>query len=110
MPRPHRGDRTSRSSKIGIALILSKLTHAAFELSFRSDLDLTNYVSRPDIKIPILDVTVFDEEAALPGYWFLGPYTNITQQTHPFAVYQACQIGPVIYDAHGVCSACFKTL
>lgn len=84
------------------SLVFFNSAQAAFELSMQSDVDLTNFVSRPDIKVPILDVHLLSEQDALPGHWFLAPYNNISQDPHPFAVYQACQIGPTIYDNYGV--------
>lgn len=84
-----------------LALCISAV-QTAFDVTSDSDEDLTSFVSRPDIKVPLLDVNVYDEQATSPGYWFLGPYTSITQQPHPKNVYQACQIGPAIYDDHGV--------
>jgi hypothetical protein len=75
---------------------------AAFDIAFGSDDDLTSFVTRPDIKAPVLDVKIYDKDAIIPGKWFIGPYAEIAQEKHPRNYYQACQSGPHIYDLEGV--------
>jgi hypothetical protein len=86
------------------------LVHAAFDLGFGEDTDLTHFVTRPEIRVPILNVTWLDRDAAVPGKWFVAAYAEIQQQPHPRKYYQACQTGPVIYDFDGVCQTITRPL
>lgn len=52
----------------------------AFDLSYKNDdSDLTFFHTRPEIRAPILDVTVHDKQATVPGYFFVAPYAKINQ-------------------------------
>ena len=81
---------------------LAPLVLGDFDIGYEDDSDLTRFVTRPDIKAPILNVTMYDEDAVLPGKWFIAPYTEILQHPYPKKYYQPCQSGPHIYDLHGV--------
>lgn len=67
-----------------------------------SDEDLTNFVTRPDLKLPRFNVTIHDHDRLTPGYWFVGTYVDIEQKSIADNYYQACQSGPAIYDQEGV--------
>ena len=95
---------------------------SSYTPEFGNDFDLTSFVTvsmflsvsrksysdehfqRPEIKAPVFNVEVFDQEALDEGYWFIGPYAWILQsQTPPHKnIYQPCQTGPHIYDQDGV--------
>lgn len=81
------------------ALIATAL--GALDLQWGSDNDLTKFVTRPEIKAPLFNVTVYDADRITPGYWFIAPYAQIYQQTHPSKYYEPCQTGPAIYDHRG---------
>ena len=70
-------------------------------MSWGDDGDLTDFVTRPDIKAPRFNVTTYQASRVTPGYWFTAPYAFIAQQSHPARYYQPCQTGPAIYDATG---------
>lgn len=56
---------------------------------------LFQFVTRPDIEAPKWDITIYDQEALAPGYWFLAPYANLQQTSYPL------WNGPHIYDQNG---------
>ncbi|KAH9840428.1 arylsulfotransferase protein, partial [Teratosphaeria destructans] len=84
-----------------LALFTCPLVQGALDLAFGSDDDLTTFVTRPEIRAPILDVEVYDREAVRSGKWFVAPYADIAQQRHARNYYQPCQTGPAIYDLDG---------
>ena len=43
----------------------------------KGDYDFHHFVTRPDIQAPKFNVTIYDEKALAPGYWFVAPYANI---------------------------------
>lgn len=92
----------SASNLLLAVVLLASSVLAGFDIGYRDDSDLTHFVTRPDIKAPILDVKFHDRDKVLPGKWFIAPYADITQQRHPRNYYQACQTGPNIYDLDGV--------
>lgn len=53
------------------------------------------FITRPDIRAPKWDVTIYDPDAISPGYWFVAPYKDINQKD-----YQRWN-GPYIYDGIG---------
>lgn len=53
-------------------------------------------MQRPDIVSPQWNVTIYDESALVPGYWFLTPYEKVGQR-QPGGAW----IGPHIYDQWG---------
>lgn len=57
---------------------------------------LHRFVTRPELKAPKWNVTIYDQEHVSPGYWFVAPYERIGQ-TEPGDGW----IGPHIYDGHG---------
>ncbi|GIZ47263.1 hypothetical protein CKM354_001036000 [Cercospora kikuchii] len=63
--------------------------------------DLTNFVTRPDIKAPLFNVTQHKPERILLGYWFVAPYVSLVREPVDAHYYQPCQIGPLIYDGAG---------
>ena len=87
------------------SVCLAQVVLAGVDLGWRNDLDLTHFVTRPEIKVPILDVKIYDEAAVMPGMWFVGAYTELEQQAYPRKFYQVCQTGPAIYDLKGVSRA-----
>lgn len=56
---------------------------------------LFKFVTRPDIGAPKWNITVYDQEAITPGYWFLAPYANLAQTKYPL------WNGAHIYDQRG---------
>ncbi|KAM3417207.1 hypothetical protein BST61_g5467 [Cercospora zeina] len=63
--------------------------------------DLTDFITRPEIKAPLFNVTKYKLERILPGYWFVAPYVSLVRQPVDQHYYQPCQIGPLIYDGAG---------
>ncbi|KAF2206807.1 hypothetical protein CERZMDRAFT_52356, partial [Cercospora zeae-maydis SCOH1-5] len=55
----------------------------------------------PDIKAPLFNVTQYEPERILPGYWFVAPYVSLVRDPVDQHYYQPCQIGPLIYDGAG---------
>ena len=55
-----------------------------------------SFVTRPDIDAPRWDVTIYDEEALAPGYWFVAPYTDPAPNRRG-----GNWVGPHIYDGKG---------
>ena len=58
---------------------------------------LFDFVTRPDLKAPRWNVTVYQPELVSPGYWFVGPYRsprNMEDETDSW-------VGPHIYDGNG---------
>lgn len=76
-------------------------TKAAFDIGHVDDSDLTRFVTRPEIKAPILNITVHDSAKTAAGYLFIAPYAHILQEAHARNYYQPCQTGPHIYDLTG---------
>ncbi|KAF7192949.1 hypothetical protein HII31_05760 [Pseudocercospora fuligena] len=68
----------------------------------------TSFVTRPEIKAPLFDVTNLRPESVTPGYWFVAPYLFLVSQTEDIHRVP-CTIGPMIYDNAGEliwCGAC----
>ncbi|KAK5110420.1 hypothetical protein LTR85_001030 [Meristemomyces frigidus] len=86
---------------IFFALVAISAVDAEFDLGIGDDSDLFNFVTRPELRAPRFNVTVYDANRVTPGYWFVAPYASIVQQTQPKRYYQACQTGPAIYDGAG---------
>ncbi|PPJ52088.1 hypothetical protein CBER1_10040 [Cercospora berteroae] len=63
--------------------------------------DLTNFVTRPDIKAPLFNVTQHKPERISPGYWFVAPYVSLVREPVDAHYYQSCQVGPLIYNGAG---------
>ncbi|KAH8805158.1 ASST-domain-containing protein [Xylogone sp. PMI_703] len=63
--------------------------------------DLTNFVSEPDIKAPLFNITHYDEKAVSPGYWFIDPYDNLYMERKVTTMASLFQIGAHIYDNRG---------
>lgn len=89
-----------------LALLGALSANASLDLGVAhgNDEDLTHFVTRPEIKVPRFDVTIYDPGKLVPGYWFVGPYAKIQQQPIAPGYYQPCQTGPTIYDQNGVSS------
>ena len=81
-----------------------RLVNAGMDLGYGGgrDEDLTNFVTRPEIKAPRFNVSVYKPEQVVPGYWFIGTYANVMQESMAQSYYQPCQTGPAIYDQSGV--------
>ena len=62
-----------------IVLSLVALVQSALDISYGNDSDLLLFHSRPDIRLPKLDVKLHDRHAVSPGYFFVAPYTDIMQ-------------------------------
>ncbi|KAF2174173.1 hypothetical protein M409DRAFT_62296 [Zasmidium cellare ATCC 36951] len=90
-----------QSVLLAALLASSCFVHAAFELGIGDDDDLTNFVTRPEIKAPRFNVTVYESGSLAPGYWFIAPYAKLAQEYFPSKYYQPCQTGPAIYDTSG---------
>ena len=54
------------------------------------------FVTRPDLDAPRWNVTVYDEAAVTPGYWFVAPYEEVAQENG-----SAAWNAPHIYDGTG---------
>jgi hypothetical protein len=65
------------------------------EASTDEDEDFFHFVTRPDIGAPKWNITLYDEDALAPGYWFLAPYANLEQTS-----FQHWN-GPHVYDTDG---------
>lgn len=82
-------------------LLVGGRVEAALDLAWGDDSDLTNFVTRPEIRTPKFNVTLYEKERLSPGYWFIAPYSHIFQEKHATGYYQPCQTGPSIYDNTG---------
>lgn len=51
---------------------------------------------RPDIDAPRWDLTIYNESALSPGYWFVAPYQEVVQKRRG-----GNWVGPHIYDQTG---------
>ncbi|KAK4626733.1 hypothetical protein CLAFUW4_04079 [Fulvia fulva] len=92
----------SRAKKAALLCCMFALqAQAAFDLAYGDDSDLTSFVTRPEIKTPKFNVTIYDQDRISPGYWFVAPYAMIFQENHAHKYYQPCQTGPTIYDSLG---------
>ena len=58
-------------------------------------------VKRPDIQAPRFNITQHEVAEITPGYWFVAPYADLLTRT-PSSLFSPGQIGPHIYDGHGV--------
>lgn len=68
--------------------------------SYMVDDDLTSFVSRPELKAPVLQVTKHLPDLVSDGYIFMAPY--VTVDSEPFTkFYQPCQVGPHIWTLDG---------
>ena len=61
-----------------------------------SDADYFHFVTRPDIRIPKWNITLYKKELIKPGYWFVAPYAWLGQEERGEA-----WVGPYIYDGQG---------
>ena len=103
------------------------VVRAAVDIGYTDDTDLTSFITvgsptritllyplkcckehktidtaqRPEIKAPILNVEFFEAHKADWGFFFVGPYASIVQQSQAANYYQPCQKGLVIYDQDG---------
>ena len=58
---------------------------------------LFDFVTRPDLKAPKWNVTVYQPELVSPGYWFVGPYRSPRNKEDETDTW----VGPHIYDGNG---------
>ena len=90
------------SQTIWLVLALLPVARSALDLGFTDDSDLTTFVSAPETKAPLFNVTVNHLQDVAPGYWFVAPYVRLQTEGVPPGYFQPCQVGPAIYDAYGV--------
>ncbi|KAK4969785.1 hypothetical protein LTR42_009057 [Elasticomyces elasticus] len=78
------------------------VSHPRIEMDERggADCGLTN-VQRPEIKVPLFNITHKADNGITPGMWFVGPYGDIRQKLQPPKYHQPCSTGPAIYDGSG---------
>lgn len=62
--------------------------------------DLTNFVSRPELKVPQLMLKKHHPDQISPGYIFMAPYVRAEDEAFT-KYYRPCQVGPNIYDSDG---------
>ncbi|KAK5168454.1 uncharacterized protein LTR77_007024 [Saxophila tyrrhenica] len=55
------------------------------------------FVTRPDIDAPRWDITIYDQDALAPGYFFVSTYEWVEQKNEDTRAW----IGPHIYDSTG---------
>ncbi|KIW34118.1 uncharacterized protein PV07_00914 [Cladophialophora immunda] len=62
--------------------------------------DLAQYMSRPDLRAPLLRLDTYEADAITPGYWFLSPFKHLVvgRMEDKYIPYQN---GPQIYDHRG---------
>ena len=92
----------NRSFRLACFLLPAVLRPALFSAGANptahdSDHGLFNFVTRPDIKAPKWNITVYDRDALAPGYWFFGPYETLDLKEEMGNGW----IGPHIYDDYG---------
>lgn len=61
-----------------------------------NDAEFQHYVTRPDIVSHRWDITVYNEDALAPGYYFVAPYSEVRQETK-----DGQWVGPMIYTHTG---------
>ncbi|KAK4896122.1 hypothetical protein LTR27_005979 [Elasticomyces elasticus] len=86
---------------LALTLLAADISHAAFDLGYGSDADLTSFVTRPEIKAPRYNITREASVDSTPGFWFVAPYVGIFQDVPPDQYYLPCSTGPHIYDNDG---------
>lgn len=59
--------------------------------------EFSTFVTRPDIDAPRWNISLYDEAALGPGYWFMATYEYVEQDNDENRAW----IGPYIYDQHG---------
>lgn len=82
-------------SSISLLLLFALQTVAQWEHG-NSD-KLFDFVTRPDLKAPKWNVTVYHPELVSPGYWFVGPYPELRGKEEETDSW----VGPHIYDGEG---------
>lgn len=45
------------------------------------------FATRPDLDAPRWNITIYDEAAVTPGYWFVAPYEEVEQENGSAAWY-----------------------
>lgn len=81
---------------------LLQCVRAAYDIGYTDDSDLTSFVTRPEIRLPVLNVTLHQADKVEPGYWFVAPYyTLISSHVTGNGPYQPCQVVWAIYDLQG---------
>ena len=89
---------------LGISLSLSCLfalvylpLFASSQFEHSNSEALFNFVTRPDLKAPKWNVSIYHPELVSPGYWFVSPYRsprNLEDEDDSW-------VGPHIYDGNG---------
>ncbi|EXJ72866.1 uncharacterized protein A1O5_04014 [Cladophialophora psammophila CBS 110553] len=44
--------------------------------------DLAHYMSRPDLRAPLLKLDTYEADAVTPGYWFTSPFKHLANGPH----------------------------
>ncbi|KAF2084088.1 hypothetical protein K490DRAFT_49964, partial [Saccharata proteae CBS 121410] len=55
----------------------------------------------PELRAPKFEVRIHDSDHVSPGYWFVAPYDTNNDWDHDTPLWEACQVGPHIYDNNG---------
>ncbi|EME44320.1 hypothetical protein DOTSEDRAFT_24386 [Dothistroma septosporum NZE10] len=78
------------------------LSHGLFgEVSCEQDDNaLMRFVSEPNLRPPIINVTRYNTSLVTPGYWFIAPYGDLGQQD-PGNLFVPAQVGPHIFADDG---------
>ncbi|KAE8374457.1 ASST-domain-containing protein [Aspergillus bertholletiae] len=86
-----------------LAIITLSTFSTGQDMPFGYSDDLSNFITHPEFKVPLLNVSTQDKQGLAPGYWFMTPYHGLQSPliASPF-YYQPCQVGPAIYDSVGV--------
>ena len=88
-------------------IFYAALAHVAFARRVDKDInlshgyDLDTFVTRPDIRVPRMNVKKHIPDQIAPGYWFFAPYGELGGIPDRLE-YIPYQVGPMIYDGDGV--------
>ena len=85
------------------SLLLVLVAHVAAVIY---DVPLHDYLSRPDLRAPLLFLDAYNVDKVAPGYLFLSPYSPEVHRNDTEWV--NFDYGPMIYDNRGV-SAVLRT-
>ncbi|KIX97498.1 uncharacterized protein Z520_06950 [Fonsecaea multimorphosa CBS 102226] len=78
----------------------SVATAIRLPLSTGQGSDLAQYMSRPDLRAPLLRLDTYEADAVTPGYWFISPFKHLVvgRMEDEYIPYQN---GPQIYNHQG---------
>jgi hypothetical protein len=83
-----------------IWLLINFISSCLAMTSYMESVDLTSFVTRPELRVPRLILTKHRPKLIAPGYIFMAPYIRAEDDAYS-KYYQPCQIGPAIYDLEG---------